>query len=195
MRTATGLMLASVLLLSPAPALAKPAAVGKPAPGFTLKDHTGKSVSLKDFKGKYVVLEWVNPTCPVCVRHMDANTVKTLSTKYGEKGVVVLGVNSTHTQTAEHSAKLVADYALPYPVLVDTNGKVGKAYGAKTTPHMYVIDPKGILVYRGAIDSDPDGEATNEVNYVAQALDECLAGKPVSTADTKPYGCSVKYKK
>ncbi len=195
MRHATRALLASVLLLSPALALSKPAAVGKPAPSFTLKDQTGAAVSLKDFKGKIVVLEWMNPTCPFCVRHLERKTSANIATAYKDKGVVVLGMNSTSTQGAAECAKMVADYSLPFQVLVDQKGKVGMAYGAKTTPHMYVIDAKGVLVYRGAIDADKGGEEASPKNYVAQALDELLAGKPVSEPDTQPYGCSVKYKK
>lgn len=195
MRTLTGLMLASVLSLSPARAFPKVAEVGRPAPAFTLKDSAGKPVSLKDFKGKVVVIEWMNPTCPFCVRHLERKTSAGIADAYKDRGVVVLGINSTVTQGAAECAKMAANYALPFPVLVDNASKVAKLYGAKTTPHMFIIDAKGVLAYRGAIDSDREGDQPAPKNYVRQALDELLAGKPVSEPDTQPYGCGVKYKK
>jgi peroxiredoxin len=153
-------------------------------------------VSLKDFKGKIVVLEWLNPDCPFVQRHYKAGTMKNLATRYGDDGVVWLTINSTNYMDAEANAKFKVQYDLPYTILVDQSGDVGHLYGAKTTPHMYIIDGAGVLVYIGAIDDDPRGNKDEPVvNYVAVALDEILAGKAVTTAETKPYGCSVKYKK
>jgi peroxiredoxin len=170
--------------------------VGTKAPDFTLPDTAGKEVSLSDFVGKVVVLEWLNPDCPFVQRHYKAGTMKHLATTYGKDGVVWLTINSTHYMDAGASAKFKKDHDLPYPILVDQSGQVGHLYGAVTTPHMFIIDDSGTVVYNGAIDDDPRGsKGEGAVDYVAAALDELLAGKPVTTAETKPYGCSVKYKK
>lgn len=169
------------------------ASIGAPAPAFSLTDQTGKRVSLADYSGKIVVLEWINPDCPFVQRHARLKTMDTLARKYENAGVVWLGINSTNYMNDASNAKWIAANSLPYPVLDDHTGEVGHAYGARTTPNMYVIDAKGRLVYEGAIDNDPGGEAGGSVNYVDVALTELLAGKPVSTAQTKPYGCSVKY--
>ena len=171
--------------------------VGDAASDFTLEDTTGSDVSLSDFSGKVVVLEWLNPDCPFVQRHYKAGTMKQLAAEYGEKGVVWLTINSTHYMDAAANAKFKADQELPYPILVDQSGEVGHLYGAATTPHMYIIDGDGRLVYIGAIDDDPRGSkgTAHRTNYVDAALGEVLAGKPVTTAETKPYGCSVKYKK
>ena len=170
--------------------------VGEAAPDFTLADSAGNQVSLSQFEGKVVVLEWLNPDCPFVKRHYKAGTMKDLATKYGGEGVVWLTVNSTNYMDGAANAKFKADNDLPYTILVDQSGDVGHLYGAKTTPHMYIIDGSGTLVYIGAIDDDPRGnKGEPAVNYVAVALDEVLAGKSVTNAETKPYGCSVKYKK
>jgi len=170
--------------------------VGDTAPAFTLADSAGNDVSLSDFEGKIVVLEWLNPDCPFVQRHYKAGTMKSLATKYDGDGVVWLTINSTNYMDAAANAKFKAENKLPYTILVDQSGDVGHLYGAQTTPHMYIIDGGGTLVYIGAIDDDPRGnKGEPAVNYVAAALDEVLAGNAVSTAETKPYGCSVKYKK
>lgn len=173
------------------------ASVGVAAPGFSLEDQTGKKVSLSDFSGKkIVVLEWINPDCPYVQRHYKAATMKSLAEKYKDKGVVWLAINTTHYMNKETNQKWITDYQLPYQILDDHEGTVGRLYGAKTTPHMFIIDKSGKLVYQGAIDDDPRGnKGENKVNYVAKALDELLAGKPISMSETKPYGCSVKYAK
>jgi len=169
--------------------------VGDTAPDFTLADSAGNEVSLSDFEGKIVVLEWLNPDCPFVQRHYKAGTMKDLATKYDGEGVVWLTINSTNYMDGATNAKFKADNSLPYTILVDQAGDVGHLYGAKTTPHMYIIDGSGSLVYIGAIDDDPRGNKSEPaVNYVSGALDEVLAGKAVTTAETKPYGCSVKYK-
>ena len=172
---------------------AERAAIGQPAPGFSLQDQTGKTVSLSDFKGQTVVLEWFNPGCPVTVRHAKSGTMKDLAGKYKGQGVVWLGINSTAGADNSTNQKAVEKFSLNYPVLNDSTGTVGKAYVAKTTPHMYIIEKSGSLAYAGAIDSDSSGGKADATNYVAKALDELLAGKAVSTPETKPYGCSVKY--
>ena len=169
--------------------------VGQMAPDFNLLDTKGNSVSLSDFEGKIVVLEWLNPDCPYVKRHYKAGTMKKLVSAYAGKGVVWLTINSTNYMDAAANAKFKEANDLPYTILVDQSGKVGHLYDAKTTPHMNIIDGGGKLVYIGAIDDDPRGNKGEPVtNYVAAALDEVLAGKAVTIAETKPYGCSVKYK-
>ncbi len=171
-------------------------AVGQAAPNFTLNDTAGNPVSLADYAGKVVVLEWLNPDCPYVKRHYNAGTMKNLATTYGAKGVVWLTINTTNYMDASVNARFKAANDLPYSILVDQSGEVGHLYGAATTPHMYIIDGEGRLVYIGAIDDDPRGDkGDGATNHVAAALDEVLAGNPVTTAETKPYGCSVKYKK
>jgi peroxiredoxin len=171
------------------------ATIGAQAPNFTLEDQTGKKVSLSDFAGKIVVLEWINPDCPFVQRHANAKTMYTLAEKYGAKNVVWLGINSTNYADRATNAKWIASNNLPYAVLDDHAGEVGHMYGAKTTPHMFVIDPSGKLVYEGGIDDDPGGsKGTSALNYVDLALTELTTGKAISTPESKPYGCSVKYK-
>ena len=190
------LALASTALLGfAAPAFADDTAVvGSPAPPFTLKDEAGKEHSLEQYKGKVVVLEWTNPECPFVQRHYQANTMQNTLKGFDAKKVVWLAVNSTADSTPDKSAAWKKEKAFTYPMLQDTDGKVGKAYGAKTTPHMYVIDAKGVLQYAGAIDDDPRGKNATPVNHVKTAVDALLNGKPVPAATTEPYGCSVKYK-
>lgn len=178
------------------------AAVGQPAPAFTATDTNGKAVSLADFKGRYVVLEWVNPGCPYVVKHYGSGNMQGTQREAAAKGVVWLSVNSTAADArdflkpAEMAAWMQQQKAAATVTLMDADGKVGRAYGARTTPHMYIIDPAGKLVYAGAIDSIPSGrvaDIANATNHVKVALAESLAGKPVSTPVTRPYGCSVKY--
>jgi peroxiredoxin len=174
------------------------ATIGKMAPNFSLKDQNGKTVSLADFKGKTVVLEWFNQGCPYVVRHYKAKTMTTTADKYKDKDVVWLAINTTAGKSAEDNKTSAEAWGISYPILSDTTSSVAQQYGAKTTPHMYIIDKEGKLVYIGAIDDDSsaDGEKGDKAtNYVAKALDEVLAGKPVSTPETKPYGCNVKYQK
>jgi peroxiredoxin len=184
------------------PTVEESAKIGAPAPAFTLPDVAGKSHNLSDFAGKYVVLEWTNYGCPYVVRHYKDGHMQSLQAKAKEKGVVWLSVVSSApgTQgyvTAETGTKLFADQGFKSAgLLLDPAGTVGKTYGAKTTPHMYVIDPKGVLIYNGAIDSIRSADAADNAkatNYVMQALEESMAGKPVSVPTTQPYGCSVKY--
>jgi len=178
-------------------ALALPAAkVGRPAPGFTLRDQDGKTVTLASLRGRIVVLEWMNPDCPFWKRHAAAGTMRTLAESHASKRVAWYAVNSTAHLAVERDAWAREAYRLPYPVLNDRSGRVGRVYGAKTTPHLFVIDARGRLAYAGAIDDDPGGARGGKpggVNYVARALEELLAGKPVGVPETKPYGCSVKY--
>lgn len=174
----------------------KTAALGKAAPDFTLTDQNGKSVRLADFNDKVVVLEWFNNECPFVVKQYKNGDMNKLASKYQADGVVWLAVNSTKSHNVEHNKKVAGEWSVERPILDDSAGTVGHAYEAKTTPHMYIIN-KGTLVYRGAIDSINSPEPADVAkadNYVAKALDEVLAGKPVSTPETKSYGCSVKYK-
>ncbi len=170
------------------------ASIGAKAPDFMLQDQNGKSVSLHDFAGKIVVLEWTNPDCPFVQRQYKEKTMTTLSSRYQDKGVVWLAINSGHSATNDSDKQWAAAQDISYPELNDSSGSTGKAYHATNTPDMFVIATDGTLVYEGAIDNDPDGDkSSDKVNYVQQALDEILSGKPVSTPQTKPYGCSVKY--
>jgi peroxiredoxin len=175
--------------------------VGQPAPQFSAVDTTGKAVSLSEFKGKYVVLEWTNPDCPFVQKHYSSGNMQATQKHAAGKGVVWLSVNTTGgaQQDPKLSAELAswvkAQKATPTALLMD-GGKLGQAYGAKTTPHMYLIDPAGKLVYAGAIDSKASaspGDIASATNYVTQAINETAAGKPVSKPVTGAYGCSVKY--
>lgn len=174
------------------------AAIGQPAPAFSLQDQSGKTVSLADFSGKIVVLEWFNNGCPYVVKHYKGGHMNQLAKKYEDQGVVWLAVNSTKNKTIEDNRKISEEWSINRPVLSDASGETGHAYGARTTPHMYVINKDGTLAYKGAIDSinsDDTDDVSKAQNYVAAALDELLAGKPVSKPETQPYGCSVKYAK
>lgn len=171
-------------------------AIGSSAPQFTLQDENGKSVSLSDYAGKIVVLEWTNPECPIVQRHYKAKTMTTLQQQYKPQDVVWLAINSTHDNTNAQNLAWVKENGMQYPVLNDATGVTGHAYGATNTPHMYIIDKTGKLAYEGAIDNDPQGSmSTGKINYVSQALNELLAGKTVSTAVTQAYGCGVHYAK
>jgi peroxiredoxin len=166
--------------------------INQEAPGFVLKDQNGKSHDLSKYKGKVVVLEWSNPTCPFVVRHYKAKTMVTLAKKHAN--VIWLTIDSSHFLD-QNELNAWAKKEGVKVALNDHAGKVGRAYAARTTPHMYVIDQKGRLAYQGAIDNDPYGDKKSPMNYVDQALQELEAGKKVSVAETKAYGCSVKYKR
>jgi peroxiredoxin len=171
------------------------AAAPATAPDFNLKDADGKTHSLADYRGKVVVLEWTNPGCPFVQRHYKNGTMKNLAAKYAGKGVVWLAVNSTKTNTPADSQAWAKEKELPYPTLQDAEGTMGKAYGAKSTPHMFVIDKEGKIAYQGAIDDDPQGDkGASAVNYVQAALDKVLKGEQPDTVRTTSYGCGVKYK-
>ena len=185
------------------PLQAQALAVGEAAPAFELKDTQGKTVKLADFKGRHVVLEWTNPGCPFVVKHYGAQNMQALQKEAKTKNVVWLSINSTarghhdHLSPAALQTKLVQDWgAAPSAVLMDEAGTVGKAYAARTTPHMYVIDPAGKLVYAGGIDdkrSSNPADIAGAKNFVRAALADSLAGKPVATPSAPPYGCSIKY--
>lgn len=171
------------------------ATVGKPAPEFELADASGKTHKLSDYKGKIVVLEWTSPECPVVKRVYEAKTMQTAVEKLGAE-VVWLSVDSSHFVTPEATKKWKEENKFDWPYLQDPEGKVGQQYGAKTTPHMYVVDKEGVLRYSGAIDDDPHGKKAAEErnNYVVEAVTAIAEGKDVPNPETKPYGCSVKYK-
>jgi hypothetical protein len=192
---------AALLALALTAAHANPV-VGQPAPAFSAVDVNGRSVSLADFKGKHVVLEWVNPGCPFVVKHYGSGNLPATQKEATARGVVWLAVNSTAADHGDYKAPVALgawmkqQQAAATHTLMDADGKVGRAYAARTTPHMYVIDPKGTLVYAGAIDSKPTANPADipgATNHVKAALAETLAGKPVTVAQTRPYGCSVKY--
>ena len=178
------------------------AVVGQPAPAFTATDLAGKPVSLADFKGRTVVLEWHNFGCPFVQKHYRSGNMQALQKKYGGE-VVWLSVNSTNAghqdyQSPAQLTKALAEAgATPTRFVMDEPGTVGLAYGAKVTPHMYVIDPAGKVVYNGAIDdkrSTDVADVKTARNFVVAALDELKAGKPVTNASNAPYGCTIKYK-
>jgi peroxiredoxin len=173
---------------------ADPIAPGAAAPAFSLVDQSGKTVSLSDYKGKIVVLEWTNPGCPFVQRHYKEKTMTTLASDYAGKNVTWIAINSTDGDTSATNLDWANKNAVTYPILDDSKGAVGHAYNAKSTPDMFIINTDGTIVYSGAIDNDPDGDkGADKVNYVKQALDEVLAGKSVSTPETKSYGCHVRY--
>lgn len=190
----------AALSLVALPAFAASGAVGDTAPAFSLKGLDGKTYSLADFKGKTVVLEWVNPNCPVSNRHATEKTMTELVKKHGGGEVVWLGINSTNPEhrdflkPADHLA-WNKKQGINYTILYDETGKVGKAYDAKTTPHMFIVDKEGKIAYNGAIDDDPQGrnEMMKRLNYVNAGLTAEKSGKNPEPASTKPYGCSVKY--
>jgi peroxiredoxin len=188
----------SALLLSGAEAK-----VGQPAPDFTLTNIDGKQITLHNFTGKWVVLEWINYDCPFVRKHYSAGNMQNLQKTYTEKGVVWLSINSSspgkqgHFTAAEIHARMSSHKAYNSDYLLDPEGTVGKAFGAKTTPHIFIIDPQGKLIYTGGIDSirsaDPD-DIPKATNYVREVLEAVLAGRPSPFSSTESYGCSVKYK-
>ena len=176
--------------------------IGKSAPNFSLPDTAGKNVSLADFKGKYVVLEWYNPDCPFVGKHYKSGNMQTLQKEFTSKGVAWISIDSSapgeqgNYPPNQLNAISARDGAARTALLLDPDGKVGRLYGAKTTPDMYIINPSGILVYKGAIDNKRStdlADVKTATNYVKVALEEVMTGKPVSTVSTQPYGCSVKY--
>ena len=177
--------------------------VGQAAPDFTGKNVIdGADVKLSDLKGKTVVLEWTNPECPFVVKHYSQNNMQNLQKAATEKGIVWISINSSAegkqgNLTTETASALIKEKGVNSSAyILDPTGEIGKLYGAKTTPHMFVISPEGTLAYAGAIDSNPDPKPETiegATNYVTAALDELAAGKPVTTPSTPSYGCSVKY--
>jgi len=179
------------------------AKVGEKAPDFTLTDlKEKKEHTLSDYTkdGKIVVLEWFAPDCPYVVKHYqdtEKSTINNLIKEFSDKDVVFLAVNSAHSGHPyggkDRNMERLEEWKMEHAMLVDSNGEVGKTYGARTTPHMYIIDTDGVLRYAGGLDNDSSARGIGDVNYVRQALTEILAGETVTVAETRPYGCSVKY--
>lgn len=179
------------------------AVVGQPAPDFAVRDADGREVRLSQFRGKHVVLEWMNPGCPFVRKHYDSGNMPATQKEATGKGVVWLSVYSNddegwlYTKPGKLREWVVARKAAPTALLIDGSGAVGKEYGARTTPHMYLVSPTGTLLYAGGLDSiasaDKD-DIAKATNYVRQAVNEALSGKPISVATSRPYGCMIKYK-
>src|SRR5207253_6124543 len=177
--------------------------VGSAAPDFSAPDASGKTQSLSQYKGKYVVLEWFDPECPFVKKHYGSDNMQQLQKEYTEKGVAWLTIDSSApgtegNLTSEQAQKVATSWKTQQTaLLLDPDGKVGRAYGAKNTPNMVIINPEGKIAYEGAIDSKATpnpADIPSSTNYIKAALDQSLAGKSISTPQTKPYGCSVKYK-
>jgi peroxiredoxin len=192
----------AVLAAAGATPTAAAAVVGQPAPAFTLADSSGKTLSLAGLQGKIVVLEWWNHECPFVGKHYGSGNMQKLQKEWTGKGIVWLTVSSSapgqqgHVDGAKANALMKEKGGAPTALLLDHDGKVGRAYGAKTTPHMFVIDPKGTVVYAGGIDDKPStdqADVATAKNFVSAALAEVTAGKRVTTASSQPYGCNVKY--
>ncbi|MBI39616.1 MAG: thioredoxin family protein [Leptospiraceae bacterium] len=175
---------------------------GEPAPAFSLVDSTGNTHNLSDYEGSFVVLEWINYDCPYVRKHYESGNMQALQKEYSEKGVIWLAINSSapgkqgHFSSEEIASRSESHGANFKAYLLDEGGETGLAYGAKTTPHMYVINPQGVLIYAGAIDDKPTSnlkDIEGATNYVRQALEAAMNGKPVAKSRTRAYGCSVKY--
>jgi len=190
------------LALCAVSAAAWAAKVGEPAPDFTGTASSGQTIHLSDYRGKYVVLEWHNNGCPFVGKHYKSGNMQRLEKEWTARGVVWLTIESsapgkqgyvTANEENDYLAKLQAS---PTAALLDPTGAIGHLYDAKTSPHMFVVNPQGILIYDGAIDDKPTtdlDDVPGATNYVSLALEQAMAGKPVATAATRPYGCSVKY--
>lgn len=181
---------------------ARAASVGSAAPTFTGKDSQGKTQALAQYRGKYVVLEWTNRECPYTKKQYDSGNMQALQREWTAKGVVWLTVLSSaqgeqgYLDADQENAQIEKVHAHPTAAILDPSGTIGRAYGAKTTPHMFVIDPSGKLIYDGAVDDKPTTDTADvkgAKNYVSAALTEAMAGRTVEVASTRPYGCSVKY--
>jgi peroxiredoxin len=178
------------------------AKIDEAAPGFSLPGVDGKTYELTGFKGKYVVLEWVNYDCPFVRKHYRSGNMQSLQKEYTQKGVVWLSICSSapgeqgHFDNDEIKSRMAEQKAVPTAYLIDSEGSVGKTYEAKTTPHMYIINPEGVLIYAGGIDDIPSSkidDIKSATNYVQTVLDASLAGKQITVKSSRPYGCSVKY--
>ena len=175
--------------------------IGAPAPDFATTDVSGESISLKELRGNYVVLEWFNIGCPYVRKHYNNNDMQALQKSFKENGISWIIVNSTEKnhqdfRDKEETKKLIAKLGINSSAFIlDESGEIGKSFSAKTTPHLFIIDPQGVLVYQGAIDdmADVDSDPKDANNYLKAALEEIIAKKKISTADTKAYGCSIKY--
>jgi peroxiredoxin len=178
------------------------ARVGEPAPDFTGTDSHGQTHKLSDYRGKFVVLEWTNNGCPYTQKHYNSGNMQALQKEWTAKGVVWLTILSSapgaqgYMTAADENDYIIKVHADPTAAILDPTGTIGREYSARTTPHMFVIDPTGKLIYAGAIDDHPTPDPEDikaSKNYVSEALTEAMAGQPVATSSTRPYGCSVKY--
>jgi peroxiredoxin len=203
MKRASAALIALALSVAFTLALAQAARVGERAPDFTATDSNGQTHKLSDYAGKYVVLEWTNRGCPYTQKHYTSGNMQNLQRTWTAKGVVWLTVASSapgeqgYVSAADENSYLKQANATPTAALLDPSGALGHLFNAKTTPHMYVINPQGILIYQGAIDDRPSTDTSDirsAKNYVSLALTESMAGKSVSIATSQPYGCSVKYR-
>jgi len=202
MRHATIWAVALALVLVAGPFIGHAAIVGAPAPAFTGVDTKGKTHTLAEFRGKWVVLEWHNNGCPYVKKHYGSGNMQKLQREWTRRGVVWLTVissapgNQGYVTAAEADAYVAQSKAAPTAILLDPGGDIGRLYEARTTPHMFVVNPQGLLIYNGAIDDRPStnsADVATASNYISAALAEVMAGKPVTTPTTRPYGCSVKY--
>jgi len=198
----TKLLLTALTCLASTSLFAASPAVGSAAPDFSVTDSKGKTQSVSQYKGKTVVLEWFNPECPFVKKHYGSNNMQKLQDEFTGKGVVWLTIDSSAAGkegnlTAEQANAKMTEWKMKSSAfLLDPDGKAGQTYGAKNTPHMFIINPDGKLIYAGAIDSKASpnpADIPTSTNYVKVALDESMSGKPVSNPATKPYGCSIKY--
>jgi alkyl hydroperoxide reductase subunit AhpC len=201
-RNLTAWMAIALLGAFAAVTIARAARVGEAAPNFTATDTNGQTHKLSDYAGKYVVLEWHNRGCPYTQKHYNSGNMERLQREWTGRGVIWLTVISSapgkqgYVTAEDENAYVKQVSAAPTAVLLDPTGQLGHLYDAKTTPHMFVINPQGTLIYNGAIDDRPTSDLSDingAKNYVSQALDEAMAGKSVSVPTTRPYGCSVKY--
>ncbi len=198
-----GLGVAMVAMAATATALAgegkKKAELGEPVPGFTLVDSSGQKRSLSDYEGRIVVLEWINTECPYVVNCYKTKAMQTAYEKINamDKTAVWLAINTTFSTGPNQNEMWIKQYKLDYPILLDTDGTVGKLFDARRTPHMFVIDKEGILRYHGAIDANKMGGTSSDeaTSYVVNAVEQIIAGETVAPDYIKPYGCSVKYAK
>jgi peroxiredoxin len=202
MRTTTFVAAAITVAIAAAPITTHASKIGAPAPNFKGTDSKGAVHNLSDFKGKWVVLEWHNEGCPYVKKHYGGQNMQRLQKEWTAKGVVWLTILSSasgqqgHMEPAQANAYFAKQNAAPSAILLDPSGEIGRLYDAKTTPHMFVINPDGVLVYNGAIDDKPTSEQADLAtasNYVSAALTEGMAGKAVTTATSRPYGCGIKY--
>ena len=197
------LLSAAALLALGAHLPARAARVGQPAPDFSLPDTGGKAVRRADFRGRFVVLEWTNPGCPFVRKHYESGNMGATQKLARDQGVAWLPINSTETASGDYlEPPRLADWlkqhqGVPTAVLMDPEGTTGRAYDAKTTPHLYIVDPQGMLVYAGGIDSIASARVSDiekATNHVKAALADIAAKRPIAQAVTKPYGCTIKYK-
>ena len=202
MKTTTFAAAAMAVAIAAAPITIHASKVGAPAPNFKGTDSKGTVHNLSDFRGKWVVLEWHNEGCPYVKKHYGGQNMQKLQQEWTAKGVVWLTILSSasgqqgHMEPAQANAYFAKQNAVPSAILLDPSGEIGRLYDAKTTPHMFVINPDGVLVYNGAIDDKPTSEQADLAtasNYVSAALTEGMAGQPVTTATSRPYGCGIKY--